>query len=75
MKAKREIFLVNTISKVYELIKIIQNEKNNSKMSEMQAAGRKEKSAIDNLYKNNEYHNKESESTKTQHIRFLWRCC
>ena len=43
-------------------------------MSEMQAAGRKEKSAIDNLYKNNEYHNKESESTKTQHIHVLWRC-
>ena len=44
-------------------------------MSEMQAAGRKEKSAMDNSYKNNEYHNKESESTKTQHIHILWRYC
>ena len=35
---QREICLVN-ISKVYELVKITQNEKNNSKRSEMQAAG------------------------------------
>ena len=43
------IFLVNIISKVYELVKIIQNDKNNRKMSEMQAPGRKETSAMDNL--------------------------
>ena len=47
MKTK-EIFLVN-ISEVYELVKITQNEKNNSKMSEMQTAGRKKRSAMDNL--------------------------
>ena len=47
MKTK-EIFLVN-ISEVYELVKITQNEKNNSKMSEMQTAGRKERSALDTL--------------------------
>ena len=34
---------------MYELIKITQNEKNNSKISEVQAAGRKEMSAMDNL--------------------------
>ena len=45
---QRGIFLVNIIAKVYELVKITQNEKNNSKMSEMQVAGRKERSAIDN---------------------------
>ena len=31
------IFLVNMISKLYKLVKITQNQKNNSKMSEMQA--------------------------------------
>ena len=63
-ESQRGIFLVNIISKVYELVKIIQNDKNNRKMSEMQAAGRKERSAIDNLI---------IMSTKTQHIHFLCR--
>ena len=48
-ESQRGIFLVNIISKVYELVKITQNEKNNSKMSEMQAVGRKERSTMDNL--------------------------
>ena len=34
---------------MYELVKITQNQKNNRKMSEMQAAGRRERSATDNL--------------------------
>ena len=34
---------------MYELVKTTQNDKNNCKMSEMQAAGRKERSAMDNL--------------------------
>ena len=45
-ESQRGIFLVNIISKVYELVKITQNDKNNSKMS---VAGRKERSAMDNL--------------------------
>ena len=48
-ESQRVIFLVNIISKVYEIAKITQNEENNSKMSEMQAAGRKERSAMDNV--------------------------
>ena len=48
-ESQRVIFLVNIISEVYELVKIIQNDKNNRKMSEMQAPGRKERSAMDNL--------------------------
>ena len=48
-ESQRGIFLVNIISKVYELVKITQNDKNNRKMSEMQVAGRKERSAMDNL--------------------------
>ena len=42
-------FLVNIISKMYELVKITHNGKNNSKIPEIQAAGRKERSAMDNL--------------------------
>ena len=34
-ESQRGIFLVNIILKVYETVKITQNEKNNSKMSEM----------------------------------------
>ena len=41
-ESQRGIFLVNIISKVYELVKITQNDKNNSKMSEMQVAQRKD---------------------------------
>ena len=48
-ESQRGIFLVNIISKVYELVKITQNDKNNRNMSEMQVAGRKERSAMDNL--------------------------
>ena len=62
------IFLVNIISKVYELVKITQNDKNNSKMSEMQVAGRKERSAMDNLIIINTI-------IENQHIHVLCRCC
>ena len=48
-ESQRRIFLVNIIPKVYELVKITQNDKNNRKMSEMQVAGRKERSAMDSL--------------------------
>ena len=41
-ESQRGIFLVNIISKVYELVKVTQNDKNNRNMSEMQVAGRKE---------------------------------
>ena len=34
---------------MYELVKITQNEKNNSKMSKIQTAGRKARSAMNNL--------------------------
>ena len=37
------------ISKVYELVKTTQNEKSNSKISKMQAPGRKDRSPMNNL--------------------------
>ena len=37
------------MTKFYELVKITQNDRNNRKMSEMQVAGRKERTAMDNL--------------------------
>ena len=48
-QSQRGIFLVNIISKVCELVKIAQNEKNNSKISKIQIGGRKEMSTMDNL--------------------------
>ena len=58
------IFLVNITSKVYGLVKITQNG-NNSKMSEMQAAGRKERSAMDNLIIMNTTENQRAQKLNT----------
>ena len=46
---RRGIFLVNRVSKIYESALKIQNENKNENMSQMQAAGRKQRSAVDNL--------------------------
>ena len=46
---QRGIFLVNTVSKIYESALKIQNENKNENMSQMQTAGRKQRSAVDNL--------------------------
>ena len=46
---QRGIFLVNTISKIYESVLKIQNENNNENISQMQTAGRKQRSTVDNL--------------------------
>ena len=43
------IFLVNIISKIYESVLKIQNENNNDNMSQMQTAGRNQRSTVDNL--------------------------
>ena len=43
------IFLVNTISKIYESVLKIQNENNNDNMSQMQTAGRNQRSTVNNL--------------------------
>ena len=45
---QRGIFLVNTVSKIYESALKIQNENKNENMSQMQTAGRKQRSAVDN---------------------------
>ena len=46
---QRGIFLVNTVSKIYESALKIQNENKNENMSQMQTAGRKQRSTVDNL--------------------------
>ena len=46
---QRGIFLVNIVSKIYESALKIQNEKKNENMSQMQTAGRKQRSTVDNL--------------------------
>ena len=46
---QRGIFLVNTVSKIYEIALKIQNENKYENMSQMQTAGKKQRSAVDNL--------------------------
>ena len=48
-QSQRGIFLVNTVSKIYESALKIQNENKNENMLQMQTAGRKQRSAVDNL--------------------------
>ena len=46
---QRGIFLVNTVSKLYESALKIQNENKNKSMSQMQTAERKQRSIVHNL--------------------------
>ena len=46
---ERGIFLVNTVSKIHESALKKQNENKNENMSQMQTAGRKQRSAVNNL--------------------------
>ena len=46
---QRGIFLTNIVSKVYEKVKLLQNEENISNMSRMQCAGRKNRSPLDHI--------------------------
>ena len=48
-KSQRGLFLVNIVSKVYEKVKKTQNETKHNKMSEMQTAGKKQRSIMDNI--------------------------
>ena len=48
-ESQRGLFLANIISKLYERIKKTQNEKFHTNMSQMQTAGRKKRSATDNI--------------------------
>ena len=48
-ETERGIFLTNVVSKVYEKIKKIQNEKVFDNMDQMQMAGRKKRSTVDNI--------------------------
>ena len=46
---QRGISVVNTVSKIYDSALKIQNESKNENMSQMQTAGRKQRSTVDNL--------------------------
>ena len=70
-ESQREIFLVNVISNVNELVKITQNEKKkNSKMSEMQDAGKKGRSAMNNLIIMNTITENQREQTLNAYMFF-----
>ena len=46
---QRGIFLVNTVSKIYKSALKVQNENKNENMSQLQTAGRKQRSTVNNL--------------------------
>ena len=46
---QRGIFLVNTVSKIYESALKVQNENKNENMSQHQTAGRKQRSTVNNI--------------------------
>ena len=48
-KNQRGLFLVNIVSKVYEKMKKTQNETKHHKMSEMQTAGKKQRSKMERI--------------------------
>ena len=48
-ETQRGLFITNTVSKVYEKIKKMQNEEYIERMSEMQTGGRKNQSVIHNI--------------------------
>ena len=46
---QRGLFLMDIVAKVYEKVKNRQNEKIHTNMSQMQTAGRKQRSSMDNI--------------------------
>ena len=46
---QRRIFLVNIVSKIYESVLKMQHENKNENIPQMQTAGRKQRSTVDNL--------------------------
>ena len=67
---QRGIFLTNIVSKVYEKVKLLQNEENISNMSRMQCAGRKDRSPLDHIITLNAIIEKQRSEKKPTYILF-----
>ena len=67
---QRGIFLTNIVSKVYEKVKLLQNEENICNMSRMQYAGRKNRSPLDHVITLNAITEKQRSEKKPTYILF-----
>ena len=69
-ESQRGIFITNIVSKAYEIVKKIQNEAIQSNMSNMQTAGKKNRSTIDNIIITNAIIEKQRQSHKNTYLFF-----
>ena len=67
---QRGIFLTNIVSKVYEKVKLLQNEENICNMSRMQCAERKNRSPLDHIITLNAIIEKQRSEKKPTYILF-----
>ena len=68
-ESQRGIFITNIVSKAYEIVKKVQNEAIQSSMSNMQTAGKKNRSTMDNIIIN-AIIEKQRESHKNTYLLF-----
>ena len=69
-ESQRGIFITNIVSKAYEIVKKIQNEAIQSNMSNMQTAGKKNRSTMDNIIIINAIIEKQRQSHKNTYLFF-----
>ena len=69
-ESQRGIFITNIVSKAYEIVKKIQNEAIQSNMSNMQTAGKKNRSTMDNIIIINAIIEKQRQSYKNTYLFF-----
>ena len=67
---QRGIFITNIVSKAYEIVKKIQNEAMQSTISNMQTAGKKNRSTMDNIIIINAIIEKQRQSHKNTYLFF-----
>ena len=67
---QRGIFLTNIVSKVYEKVRLLQNEENICNMSRMQCAGRKNRSPLDHAITLNAIIEKQRSKKKPTYVAF-----
>ena len=70
-ESQRGIFIRNIVSTAYEIVKKIQNEAIQSNMSNMQTAGKKNRSTMDNIIITNAIIEKQRQSHKNTYLFLL----
>ena len=69
-ESQRSIFIANIVSKAYEIVKKIQNKAIHNNMSNMQTAGKKNRSTMDNIIIINAIIEKQRQSHKNTYLFF-----